>query len=321
MNFSLHDLEAAARIVYADLPPTPQFRWPLLAERLGADIWVKHENHSPVGAFKLRGGLVYFSHLTKSPDRPNGVVTATRGNHGQSIGLGARRYGLPATIVVPHGNSREKNAAMRALGVELIEHGDDFQASVEYARGLASERSLHMVPSFHSLLVGGVATYGLELFRAVAEIDTLYVPIGMGSGACAMIAARDALGLSTKIVGVVSTEAPAYAKSFEARSVVEAPTSTRLADGMACRAPNPDALAVLLRGLTRIVRVTDDEVAAAMRLMFETTHNVVEGAGAAALAAATQERHLIAGRRIAVVATGGNVDSDVFAGVLAGRQG
>lgn len=318
MKLSLRDIDAAAGIVHADVPPTPQYRWPLLAERLGTEVWVKHENHTPVGAFKIRGGLVYFANLAKSPELRNGVVTATRGNHGQSIGFAARRFGIPAIIVVPHGNSREKNAAMRALGVELIEHGEDFQASVEHARRLAADRSLHMVPSFHPLLVAGVATASLELLRAVSNLDTVYVPIGMGSGACAMIAAREALGLGTEIVGVVSAHAPAYAKSYADGRVVEAPTTTLLADGMACRVPNPEALETIVGGVARIVQVTDDEVAAAMRLMFETTHNVCEGAGAAALAAAMQERTRNAGRRIAVVATGGNVDSDVFAGVLRG---
>ncbi|HLK55586.1 MAG TPA: threonine dehydratase [Chthonomonadaceae bacterium] len=310
------DIEAAARIVYEVLPPTPQYHWPLLSERLGAEVWVKHENHTPVGAFKIRGGLVYFDALAKAGERPKGVIAATRGNHGQSVGFAARRYGLPATILVPHGNSREKNAAMHAQGVELIEHGDDFQAAREYAHALAEERSLHMVPSFHPLLVAGVATYSMELFRAVADVDVAYVPIGLGSGICGMLAARDALGLKTEIVGVVSTGAPAYARSFAAGHPVEHAVTTQLADGMACRVPEPEALEIIRRGVDRIVEVSDPEIAEAMRVLFECTHNVCEGAGAAAYAAAAQECARLQGRKIAVVCTGGNVDRDVFADVL-----
>ena len=314
----LTDLEAASGIVHAAMPPTPQYCWPLLCEEIGAEVWVKHENHTAVGAFKIRGGLVYFDHLAKSAQRPKGVITATRGNHGQSVGLAARRYAIPATVVVPHGNSTEKNAAMRALGVELIEHGEDFQSSREYAERLARERDLHMVPAFHPLLVAGVGTYSLELFQAVRDIDVAYVPIGLGSGICGMIAARDGLGLKTSIVGVVSAQAPAYAHSFEARRVVEYPVTTKLADGLACRTPEPAALETIWRGVDRIIQVTDDELAAAMRMIFECTHNVSEGAGAAAVAAAATEKSRLAGRRIAVVMSGGNVDRAVFAATLSG---
>jgi threonine dehydratase len=316
----LKDIEAASRIVYADMPPTPQYCWPMLCDRLGTEIWVKHENQTPIGAFKIRGGLVYFEHLVRSGSVPDGVISATRGNHGQSIGFAARRYGIPATLVVPHGNSVEKNAAMRALGVELIEHGADFQDSLEFAISLASERSLHLVPSFHPLLVAGVATYSLELFRAVNDIDIAYVPIGLGSGICGMIAARDALGLKTRIIGVVSSHATAYAQSFAAGRLIESQVSTRLADGMACRTPQPDALEIIQNGVDRIVRVSDDDVACAMRTMFECSHNTCEGAGAAALAAAVQEAAENSGRKVAVVASGGNVDRNVFAAVLAGSK-
>jgi len=313
---TLDDIQAAAAVVYAHMPPTPQYRWPMLSERVGTEVWVKHENHTPVGAFKIRGGLVYFDHLQVAGQLPSGVIAATRGNHGQSVGFAARLYGIPATIVVPHGNSLEKNAAMRALGVELIEHGDDFQASREYADKLAAERSLKVVPSFHPLLVTGVATYSLELLQGVPGIDVVYVPIGLGSGICGMLAARDALRMKTEVVGVVSAHAPTYAKSFAAGCPVDAPVTTLLSDGMACRTAEPEALELILRGVDRIVPVTDDEVAAAMCMMFECTHNVCEGAGAAALAAATQERSRLAGKRVAVVASGGNVDQDVFADVL-----
>jgi threonine dehydratase len=317
---SLKDIEAASRIVYVDMPPTPQYRWPMLCDRLGTEIWVKHENQTPVGAFKLRGGLVYFERLAQSGTGPGGVISATRGNHGQSIGFAARRYGIPATVVVPHGNSVEKNAAMRALGVELIEQGADFQESLELAVSLASERSLHLVPSFHPLLVAGVATYSLELFSAINDIDVAYVPIGLGSGICGMLAVRDALKLKTKIVGVVSAHATAYAQSFAAGRLIESPVTTHLADGMACRTPQPDALEIIMKGVERIVQVTDDEVALAMRMLFECTHNTCEGAGAAAVAAAVQERNRISGQKVAVVASGGNVDREVFAAVLASSK-
>jgi len=311
------DLERAARMVYQTLGPTPQFAWPLLSAELNADVWVKHENFTPTGAFKVRGGLVYFHELLAAGPRPAGVISATRGNHGQSVGYAARKNKVAATIVVPHGNSLEKNAAMRALGVELIEHGTDFQESREYAARLAIERGLHMIPAFHPHIVRGVATCALELLRGVPDLATVYVPIGQGSGISGMIAARDALGLKTEIVGVVSAHAPAYKLSFESRKAVEHAVTTELADGMACRVPDAAALDIIWRGAARVLEVTDAEVAAAMRLYFSATHSTAEGAGAAPLAAALQERVRNGGKRIAVVLTGGNVDRDVFARVLA----
>jgi len=314
---TLADLEAAARLVYAAFPPTPQYRWPLLEARLGVRCWVKHENHTPVGAFKVRGGLVYMDWLQRThPDVP-GVVTATRGNHGQSVGYAARRSHVRTCVVVPHGNSAEKNAAMRALGVELVEEGDDFQASVEAADRIAVERGWHRMPSFDSRLVSGVGTYALELLRAAPHVRTVYVPIGLGSGACGVIAARDALRHQAEVVGVVSTEAPAYARSIERGEPVSAAVTTRIADGMACRTPVPAALAVLQTGLARVVLVSDDEVENAMRHLFSDTHNAAEGAGAAALAAALQERGALQDE-IAVILCGGNVDRSQFAQVLAG---
>lgn len=313
---SLVELEAAARLVYRALPPTPQFAWPLLGARLGCEVWVKHENHTPTGAFKVRGGLVYFARLKEREPELREVVSATRGNHGQSIAYAARRHGVAATIVVPYGNSVEKNAAMRALGATLIEHGDDFQEAREFACRLAEQRGLHIVPSFHRDLLLGVASYCVEFLRAVPDLDTVYVPIGLGSGACAMIAARDALGLATEVVGVVSTLAPAYALSFAARRNISHVVTTKLADGMAVRAPDDDALDMLGRGAARMVQVDDTAVAAAMRALFADTHNVAEGAGAAALAAAAQERDSNAGKKIGVVLTGGNVDTAMFAEVL-----
>jgi len=313
---SLETLERAAAVVYRAMSPTPQFMWPLLCEALGTQVWAKHENHTPLGAFKVRGGLVYFDNLARARDKPLGVISATRGNHGQSVAFAAARAGLPATVVVPYGNSSEKNAAMRALGAELIEHGDDFQAAREHATSLASERGLLMVPSFHPLLVQGVASYALELMRAVPDLDAIYVPIGLGSGICGMIAARQALGHKAEIIGVVSDRAPAYALSCEAHRHIEYAATNVLSDGMACRTPEHDALEILWRHANRVVRVSEREVAQAMRLLFTATHNVAEGAGAAPLAAALQERDRLRGRKVAVVVSGGNVDRAVFAEVL-----
>ncbi|HRN75944.1 threonine dehydratase [Ottowia sp.] len=315
---TLADIEAAAQIVYRELPPTPQYRWALLSERLGADCWVKHENHTPVGAFKIRGGLTFFEALKASNELPRAVISATRGNHGQSIGWAARAHGVRCTIVVPRGNSAEKNAAMRALGVELIEHGDDFTASVDHAQALAAQRGALMVPSFHMDLVRGVATYWWELLRALPQLDVAYVPIGLGSGACGAIAAKLALGHRARIVGVVSRGATTYADSLAAGHVVEAPVTTLLADGMAVRRANADALALLARHLDHVVQVGDDEVAAAMRALFADTHNLAEGAGAAAFAAAMQEREALRGLRVGVSLSGANVDAAVFAKVLQG---
>jgi threonine dehydratase len=315
---SASEFDAVQRIVHAAVPATPQYAWPLLREALGADVWVKHENHTPLGAFKVRGGLVYLQRLVEREPALKGVISATRGNHGQSVAFAARRHGLSATIVVPHGNSVEKNAAMRALGATLVEHGDDFQAAREHAARLAAQDGLHFVPSFHRDLVLGVATYWHEFFRAV-QPDVVFVPIGLGSGITACAMARALTGATaTRIVGVVSAHATAYLDSWRAGTPVEAPVTTRLADGMACRVAEPGALEILKREADDVIAVTDDEVAAAMRLMFTATHNVAEGAGAASLAAAMQQRERWRGQRIGVTLCGGNVDRDVFARVLAG---
>lgn len=313
---TLSEIEAAAKVVYREFPPTPQYRWALLSERLGTDCWVKHENHTPVGAFKIRGGLTFFDQLAKRGELPREVVSATRGNHGQSIGWAARAHGVACIIVVPRGNSAEKNAAMRALGVQLIEHGDDFTESADHARQLAAERGALMVPSFHMDLVCGVATYWWEFLRAVPDLDVAYVPIGLGSGACAAIVARQALNHPARIVGVVSAHARTYADSLAAGRVVEAPVSTQLADGMAVRRADERALELLSRHLDHVVAVTDEEVAAAMRALYADTHNLAEGAGAAAFAAAFQERAQLRGRRVGVVVTGANVDAPVMSSVL-----
>ena len=310
--FDLGQLEHAQAIVGAAMPPTPAYAWPLLSERLGATAIVKHENHTPIGAFKVRGGLVYVDRLKRERPGTAGLISATRGNHGQSLAFAASRYGMPVTIYVPHGNSAEKNRAMRAFGAKLVEHGEDFQSAREEAERRAKLDGLEFVPSFHPDLVMGVGTYALELLRKAPDLDVLYVPIGQGSGICGCILARDLLGLTTEIVGVQSTEAPSYALSFAAGTVVTTESSNTLADGMATRVPDPDALAIIRKGASRIVQVTDDEVAAAIRAYWTDTHNLAEGAGAAALAAALQDRAKIRGKRIGLILSGGNIDFDLF---------
>lgn len=317
------DLEAAAAVVHEAMPPTPQYAWPLLAQRFGVQVVVKHENHTPTGAFKVRGGFVYMARLKHERPEVRGVVSATRGNHGQSLALAGAKAGIPVTIVVPRGNAKEKNAAMRAFGAELIEYGADFDEARTRLPELAAERGYEVVPSFHPDLVAGVATYALELFGAFPDLDTVYVPIGLGSGICGLLAARDALGLSTKIVGVVSDRADAYARSFEEGRIVTTPSALTFADGMATRQPDPDAFEAIRKGVARIVRVSDDEVAEAIRIYHEDTHNLAEGAGAAPLAALGRELRDGTVRyadkaRVGVILCGGNIDRGWAAEVLAG---
>jgi threonine dehydratase len=317
------ELEAAAALVHAAMPPTPQYPWPLLARRFGIEVVVKHENHTPTGAFKVRGGFVYMDRLKRERPEVRGVVSATRGNHGQSLALAGARAGVPVTIVVPRGNAREKNAAMRAFGAELIEYGADFDEARTLLPELAAERGYEVVPSFHPDLVAGVASYALELFTAFADLDTVYVPIGLGSGICGLLAARDALGLSTRIVGVVSDRADAYARSFEEGRIVTTTSALTFADGMATRQPDPDAFEAIRKGVERIVRVSDDEVAEAIRIYHEDTHNLAEGAGAAPLAALGRELRDGTVRyadtaRVGVILCGGNIDRGWAAQVLAG---
>ena len=310
--FDLAELERAHEIVGAAMLPTPAHAWPLLAQRLGTSVVVKHENHTPIGAFKVRGGLTYLDRLRRAqPDVP-GIISATRGNHGQSLAFAASRAGIPATIYVPYGNSVEKNRAMRAFGARLVEHGDDFQAAREEAHREADRAGLHYVPAFHRNLVLGVSTYALELFRAAPDLDVLYVPIGQGSGISGCIMARDLLGLKTEVVGVQSTEAPAYALSFASGTLVKTNSSDTLADGMATRVPDQEALDIIRKGASHIVQVTDDEIGAAIRAYWTDTHNLAEGAGAAALAAALSEKNKLAGRQVGLILTGGNIDFDLF---------
>lgn len=317
--FTRTELESACAIVAEVMAPTPALAWPLLRERAGVDVWVKHENHTPTGAFKVRGGLVYARRLQEQGFH-GGLITATRGNHGQSVPFAASRIGVPVTVVVPEGNSPGKNRAMQAWGAELVVHGKDFDEAREEAGRLAEARGLRFTPSFHPDLVCGVATCALELFQAVKDLHRVYVPIGMGSGVCALIGVRDLLGLSTRIVGVVSSHAPAYALSVAQGRVVKTNEARTFADGMACRVPDPLALDIIRAGVERVLTVSDDEVASAMRVYFEDTHNVAEGAGAAALAALLQDRDngLLQGERVGVILTGGNVDSGTFQEVLSG---
>jgi threonine dehydratase len=310
--FNLDQLERAHAVVGAAVPPTPAHRWPLLSGRLGADVTVKHENHTPTGAFKVRGGLVYVDRLKRERPHITGLISATTGNHGQSLAFAGRRYGVPVTILVPHGNSTEKNRAMRGFGANLVEHGEDFQSAREEAERRAELEGFEFVPSFNPDIVLGVATYALELLRTAPNLDVLYVPIGLGSGICGCILARDLLGLKTEIVGVQSTEAPSYALSFAAGTVVTTASNKTLADGMATRVPDADALAIIRKGASRIVQVTDDEVGAAIRAYWTDTHNLAEGAGAAALAAALQEKAKLRGKRVGLILSGGNIDFDLF---------
>ena len=310
-------LEQAVRLVHSVMPPTPQLSWPLLNQRAGCEVWVKHENHTATGAFKIRGGIVMIDALIRANPGLAGVISATRGNHGQSIAWSGRRHGVRTVIVVPHGNSRDKNAAMRAWGAELIEHGRDFDEAKDHAAKLAREQGLESIGPFHSELVAGVGSYAFELFSAVADLDAVYVPIGCGSGICGLIAWRDALGLSTRIIGVVSASADCYALSFEAGKPVETASADTFADGMAVRVPVPAALDIIRAGAERIVRVTDDEVKAAVRHFYGDTHNLIEGAGAASFAALLKDRER-RGSRFAVVASGGNIDREAYLSALGG---
>ncbi|KKX58742.1 threonine dehydratase [Pseudomonas putida] len=310
------DIEQAAGLVYQVMPATAQYAWPLLAERLGCTVWVKHENHTPTGAFKVRGGITFMHWLKRTHPDARGIVTATRGNHGQSLALAATALDLRSLIVVPQANSLEKNNAMRGFGGEVVEFGRDFDEAREEAARLASVHGLYLVPPFHTELVKGVATYALELFKAAPDLDTVYVPIGCGSGICAVIAARDALGLNTRVVGVVSTEAAAAKLSFEAGVIRETASADTFADGLAVRKPIAEAFAVYAQGAARIVSVTDEQIAEAMRVYYTDTHNLAEGAGAAALAALIQEREMMRGKRVGVILSGGNIDRSVYARVI-----
>jgi threonine dehydratase len=317
---SLDQIRAAQALVYRFMPPTPQYTWPLLNERLGAEAWVKHENHTPAGAFKLRGALVYMDSLKESRPGLEGVVAATRGNFGQGVAMAARLFKLKAVVVVPYGNSAEKNRAMLAQGVELVEHGHDFQAALEFAQTVAGERGYAFVESFHEQLVRGTATYALEMFENAPALDAVYVPIGLGSSICGVAGAKKALGLRTEIVGAVAAQSPSYALSFRRRAVVEAAAATAIADGLACRRPNAQALEAILENVARVVEVSEAQIMDAMRAFYQDTHNLAEGAGAAALAAALLEKDQLRDRRTGIVLTGGNVDMETYAAVLSGAQ-
>lgn len=317
--FTRQALDEAASVIYRHMSPTPQYHWPLLSQRVGAEVWVKHENHTPTGAFKVRGGITFMEWLRRTEPGIQGIVTATRGNHGQSQARAARALGLSATIVVPHGNSAEKNAAMRAWGGDVVVFGKDFDEARSKSMRIAGEKGLFPVPPFHEEIVRGVATYALEFFIAVPDLDTVYVPIGCGSGICGVVAARDALGLRTEVVGVVSDQAAGAKLSFEAGRIVETPTALTFADGMAVRVPVAEAFVIYAKGASRIVAVSDHEVAEAIRLLFSLTHNVAEGAGAAALAGLLQEEKVMRGRKVGVILSGANIETNHLATVLAGE--
>jgi threonine dehydratase len=317
--FDLSDIEAVLPLVRTAVPPTPQYAWPLLKAATGVEVVVKHENHTPIGAFKVRGGLVYVDRLKRARPDVAGIVSATTGNHGQSLAFAGQRLGLKVTIVAPIGNSPEKNAAMRAFGAELIEHGRDFDEAKDRAAAIAAERGLAFAPSYHRDLVIGVATYAYELLSACADLDVAYVPIGLGSGISGMIGMRDALGLKTAIVGVVAERANAYRLSVEAGRVVPTNSAATFAEGVAVRVPDPDAIAIIRRGAARIVEVSEDEIAEAIRVMFGATHSLAEGAGAVALAALLKERAALEGRRAAVILTGQNFDRSMARQVFNGK--
>jgi threonine dehydratase len=316
--FSLTELENVIPLVRASVPPTPQYAWPLLKAQTGVEVIVKHENHTPIGAFKVRGGVVYFDRLKRERPQVRGIVTATRGNHGQSLAWAGARAGVAVTIVVPYANSVEKNAAMRSFGAQLIEHGRDFDEAKEEAMRLAVERGLEYAPSFHRDFVMGVATYARELFEAFGDLDTVYVPIGLGSGICGVIGTRNALKLKTKIVGVVSECANAYARSMAGGRAIATNSALTFADGMAVRVPDATALEAIRHGAERIIEVSDDEIAEAIRCLYSATHNCAEGAGAAAFAALVKERAQMQGRRVGVILTGGNIDRAWMTTLLAG---
>ena len=318
MEFSEDELVQASELVYAHMPPTPQYAWPLLGQSMGCEVWVKHENHTPTGAFKVRGGISFLDWLKKEHPGIQGVVTATRGNHGQSQARAATRAGLSANIYVPRGNSREKNAAMSAFGGRLVEFGDDFDEARLEATAQAEKNNWFAVPPFHKELVRGVATYGLELFRAAPHLDVVYVPIGCGSGICGTILARNALGLKTKIVGVVSENAQTAKLSVEQGRLVETNSANTFADGMAVRVPVREAFEIYRVGAERIISVSESEIADAMRLYYSSIHQVSEGAGAAALAGLMQEKDRMRGKAVGVVLSGGNIDIDQFRQVLEG---
>jgi threonine dehydratase len=317
--FTIAELEAATTIVRSFVPQTPAYAWPLLCNRLGVDVIVKHENHTPTGSFKARGGLVYVDALRRQGRLPKGLVTATRGNHGQSVAVAAVRNGLSCIVVVPENNSTEKNAAMEAFGAELMIAGKDFDDSRAVAANIERERGFHLIPAFHREIVKGVATYAQELFAVWSDLDAVYVPIGMGSGICGLITVRDLLRLKTEIVGVVADNAPAFALSFEAGRPVPTASARTFADGLACRDPQGEPLQIIRNGAARIVRVSDDEIAQATRIIYTDTHNVAEGAGAAPLAALIKERAQQAGKRVGLILCGGNIDMSVFHQILGGQ--
>ncbi len=317
--FSIDDLKAAQGLVYGQMQPTAQIHWPQLSARTGAEVIVKHENHAPTGAFKVRGGITFLNWLKRAHPEARGIVTATRGNHGQSQARAAARAGLEAHIYVPRGNSTEKNSAMRTYGGKLVEFGDDFDEAKDEAMRIAAKGDLFAVPPFHTELVRGVATYGYELLSAHPDLDTIYVPIGCGSGICGVISARDALGLKTKVVGVVAENAAGAKLSTEAGHLIETNSAATFADGMAVRIPVQAAFDIYSKGTNRIISVSEEQIASAIRTYFTDTHNLAEGAGAGSLAGLMSEAEMMRGKKVGVILSGGNIDQSWYRTVLEGN--
>lgn len=318
MGFTQEELEYATEVVRRHVPPTPQYPWPLLGQEVGARVWVKHENQTPTGAFKVRGGLVYVERLRRLRPGVAGVVSATRGNHGQSLAYAGTQAGLRVVIVVPERNSKAKNAAMEGFGAELIVHGRDFQAAMEHAHKLAEAEGLEFVTPMHPDLVLGVATYARELFEAADPLDAVYVPVGMGSAIAGLIGVRDLMGLDTEVVGVVAENAPAMALSVAAGKIVTTPDAHTFAGGIAARVPAQEALDAVLAAGARVITVSEDQIAEAMRLIIGTVHQLPEPAGAVGVAGLLAERERIAGKTVGTVLSGGNGDVDDLSIVLAG---
>jgi len=310
--FNLMELEQAATDIYQVTPATPQYNWPLLAKTTGCDVWVKHENHTPTAAFKVRGGIHLLNQLMKANNKPKGIISATRGNNGQSLSYASKRAGLPLTIVVPECNNIDQNNAIQGFGADLVVHGKDFEAARKHSLILQQELGYQAIAPFEKSLIVGVASYAIELFSAIKDLDTVYVPIGMGSGICGLIKTRDLLNLKTKIVGVVAEGAPTFALSFAAGKVVNTDYANTIADGVATSAPIEEAFEIIKKGASRVITVNDLEIAKAMYQYYQTTHNLSEGAGAVPLAGLMKEKQQMKGKKVGLILSGGNIDFESF---------
>jgi len=310
--FNLDELHQAKELIHTVMPATPAYNWPQINSNTGCNVWVKHENHTPTTAFKVRGGIYLLDKLSRSKNKPPGIISATRGNHGQSLSFSGASKGIPVVIVAPECNSADQNRAIKSFGAKLILHGVDFEASRQYSHKLQEENGYFHVPPFCRDLVIGVATYALEFMSAVKDLDTIYVPVGMGSGICGLIKTRDLLGLKTKIVGVVAEGAPTFYQSFQAGHIIPTSEANTIADGVATSSPMEEGFEIIKHGAERIVKVSDQQIAEAMYQYYKFTHNLAEGAGATALAALNKEKQLMAGKKVGVILTGGNIDFKRF---------